>query len=394
MLLLGSTSLLLPADELEQSQALFADSLGKLTKAEDQSVSELKTHYLGALERLRESMVKQGDLEQILQISEEKKWVTDGAEPPELPADASQGLVELRAAFGKAHLRMQMDHQDKKVRLADAYLTHLEGLQRKRVQQNDIEGAVKCREEIERIQELKLAWTPEKPPVAVPLPEPELPPAGDGQVVTLRWHPREEVLNGTLSSGGDAKKVKLESGGRHQASLKGLDTREGGITRLPGAGEALAEACKVSNAVTIVVGFETDDLKQSGPARIIGISDGPVLRNFTIGQERERLVLRFRTTETGFNGTSPQIALGNLVKGRHTQVAITYSEARGLTCFRDGREIKTQRIGGTLENWEPMSLQLGDESTQDRKWIGEIKLFEIRSEAVTDADAKRLSRER
>ncbi|GEM_PF-1290173 len=395
LLISFSAGLCLQADDLNDARALFTDSLEKLTAAEDQSVSGLKQQYLAALERLRETAGQQGDLEQVLQIDDEKKWITDGSEPPELPADAAKGLADMRTAFGQARYRMQMDTKEKKVRLASAYLSHLEKLQKKRVQSNDIAGAMKCREEIVSVESLKAGWSPEPPPAPRPATPEEGPaPIPVGDMVSLRWHPRTEVMNATLTTGAAPKKVKLEPVGRHQLSLKGLDTREGGMTRVPKIGEAVSEACKKTNAVTIVVGFETDDLKQSGPARIIGISEGAGLRNFTIGQDRNQLILRFRTTETDLNGTNPQISLGDLVRGRHTQVAISYSEEKGLSCYRDGREVKTHAIGGSLENWEPMGLYLGNESTQDRQWIGEIRLFELRSEAVSDADAARLSRER
>jgi outer membrane protein assembly factor BamB len=61
------------------------------------------------------------------------------------------------------------------------------------------------------------------------------------------------------------------------------------------------------------VAFTTDDARQTGPARILTFSSDPYHRNFTLGQEGDRVVFRLRTPETGENGMNPETTIGRRV---------------------------------------------------------------------------------
>ncbi|MFL7837650.1 MAG: VanZ family protein [Candidatus Promineifilaceae bacterium] len=50
----------------------------------------------------------------------------------------------------------------------------------------------------------------------------------------------------------------------------------------------------------------TADIEQSGPARILSLSEDPFFRNLTIGQEQDGLVMRVRTPLMGDNGLKPE----------------------------------------------------------------------------------------
>ncbi len=75
-------------------------------------------------------------------------------------------------------------------------------------------------------------------------------------------------------------------------------------SRLPVTG--LSEALLSSSQLTMRLTVATADLDQTGPARIVTISKDPLLRNLTLGQAGRDLVLRYRSFQTGENGTSPQ----------------------------------------------------------------------------------------
>lgn len=73
-----------------------------------------------------------------------------------------------------------------------------------------------------------------------------------------------------------------------------------------GMGELSMELQKTSQ-VTVRLTVATSELQQSGPARIVTISEDTRLRNLMFGQEGNDLVVRFRNFFTGENGTSPQL---------------------------------------------------------------------------------------
>jgi hypothetical protein len=50
------------------------------------------------------------------------------------------------------------------------------------------------------------------------------------------------------------------------------------------------------SGLTLEMWLQTEDVNQLGPARILSYSINPGLRNFTVGQSRDKLVVRLRTT--------------------------------------------------------------------------------------------------
>jgi len=60
-------------------------------------------------------------------------------------------------------------------------------------------------------------------------------------------------------------------------------------------------ACRKSNQLTIEAIITPAKARQTGPARIITFSSNAGSRNFTLGQEADKLVLRLRTPQTGEN---------------------------------------------------------------------------------------------
>ena len=73
----------------------------------------------------------------------------------------------------------------------------------------------------------------------------------------------------------------------------------------------LSQRLRQSSQFSLGVTLAPSRLNQSGPARIISISDNPFQRNLTVGQEFDHLILRLRTPKTGNNGITPAIALPN-----------------------------------------------------------------------------------
>lgn len=85
-----------------------------------------------------------------------------------------------------------------------------------------------------------------------------------------------------------------------------------------------------SSAFTLAVVAAPDGPEQSGPARIVSISDGLRGRNLTVGQEGRDLVVRIRTALTGGDGTSPELVVPGIFDG---------ARARALVLRYDGVEL-------------------------------------------------------
>ncbi|MEA5554371.1 VanZ family protein [Anabaena cylindrica UHCC 0172] len=77
---------------------------------------------------------------------------------------------------------------------------------------------------------------------------------------------------------------------------------------------------------TLITTLATDNIQQTGPGRIISISNNSLRRNFTLSQQNNALDLRLRTPITGENGTDLQLMIPNVFTDKEFhQLLITYS---------------------------------------------------------------------
>ncbi len=66
---------------------------------------------------------------------------------------------------------------------------------------------------------------------------------------------------------------------------------------------------------------------QSGPARIVSLSNGTSERNFTIGQQDDDLIIRLRTPISGVNGAAPEMTVPDVfaIPDQKRRLLITYN---------------------------------------------------------------------
>lgn len=164
---------------------------------------------------------------------------------------------------------------------------------------------------------------------------------------------------------------------------KGALRLKGGAFTVSGADEVLLAACKASNELTLEVVLRAGSRSQRGPARILTFSMDPSNRNFTLGQDDDRLILRLRTPMTGPNGSKPQLSLCRIPLGRTQHVVVTY-RAGGTRCYVDGKQVaESRQVTGDFSNWESAHLLLGDEWTGERDWDGTVESAAVYSQALT-----------
>ena len=105
----------------------------------------------------------------------------------------------------------------------------------------------------------------------------------------------------------------------------GVSFQEGRWLRSTGPAVTLARRLRETSAFTIRIVCATDNFEQNGPARIISNSLDTRHRNFTIGQEKRDLVIRFRTPHTGMNGIRPEVIVPNVFTNVTPQeIVVTY----------------------------------------------------------------------
>ncbi len=146
--------------------------------------------------------------------------------------------------------------------------------------------------------------------------------------------------------------------------------------------EVLLNACKESNQLTIECLVTTDNLEQSGPARIITFSKDVTHRNFTLGQDGDRFAIRIRTPRTGENGQGSEFSFGEIESGKPMHVIISYFPGN-IYCYVDGELVHSGNgIQGNFSNWELYPLLFGDEASGGRNWEGKLSHVAIYSRFV------------
>jgi hypothetical protein len=145
-------------------------------------------------------------------------------------------------------------------------------------------------------------------------------------------------------------------------------------------------ACKQSNELTVEALVRPDRLDQSGPARIVTFSSSAYSRNFTLGQDRDKLIFRLRTPKSGDNGVNPETAVASIQAGAVVHVVVTY-QAGELLAYLDGKEVyRGESVQGDFSNWAPHHLLFGDEFDGNREWAGTLEGIAIFNRVLKPAE--------
>jgi hypothetical protein len=133
-----------------------------------------------------------------------------------------------------------------------------------------------------------------------------------------------------------------------------------------------------SGALSIEIWIRPQSLTQSGPARLITLSKDGNERNFTIGQEGDKLDFRLRTTATSTNGIPSLMTQAGVVQPGLMHVVCTHSRSGVTRIFVNGKKVAEQQLKGDFSNWsDEYKLGIGNELSGDRPWEGAVSLAAI-----------------
>jgi hypothetical protein len=156
-----------------------------------------------------------------------------------------------------------------------------------------------------------------------------------------------------------------------------------------GPAKKLIDAIRASSEVTIEAWIEPQDTNQSGPARIVTLSENPSLRNLTLGQDNTRFELRLRSAASDDNGIPATTAPEASAKVGLTHLVFTHAKDGTRRILIDGKLVTETRIEGTLDRWDgDHRLAIGNELTGDRPWHGKLHLVAIYDRALSDTEAR------
>jgi hypothetical protein len=128
-------------------------------------------------------------------------------------------------------------------------------------------------------------------------------------------------------------------------------------------------------------------------AFMAGYSGGTSLRNFTLAQDAMQYQAYGRSTVSDANGAPPlTTAAANMnAQAALQHLVLTYDPTNGRKLYVNGNftgDIDTL-TGGTLGNWDnTFAFLLGNETSNDRPWQGEIRFAAVHNKAMTVAQVQ------
>ncbi len=149
----------------------------------------------------------------------------------------------------------------------------------------------------------------------------------------------------------------------------------------------IADAIRQSNECTLEVWLRTAKVDQKGPARVLTLSRGPSERDFTLGQDRSKIDVRFRTTKTSTNGIPSTSTPAKKLPPKLVHVVYTRDRNGRTRIYINGKKEAESRVAGSAANWNSSyHLALANELSNDRPWLGTIYLVAIYNRALKPED--------
>ncbi|MBN1286999.1 MAG: PKD domain-containing protein [Anaerolineae bacterium] len=154
------------------------------------------------------------------------------------------------------------------------------------------------------------------------------------------------------------------------------------------AASKIINAIPGSQAITIEAWVRPATASQTGPARIVTLSQNSTLRNFTLGQDGNLYQQRFRTSSTDLNGTNPSLSSNNgTAKASLQHIVYTRNSSGAALIYIDG-VAKFTLIGGSVNNWDPtyrfaLASEVESADRAGRYWLGTFHTVAIYNRALT-----------
>ncbi|MDE0839864.1 MAG: hypothetical protein OSB41_12550 [Kiritimatiellae bacterium] len=377
------------ADPIAAPKAQFEAHAQRIDLEARTARKETLLRYSNMLSQVTAGYQEEGHLEALLEAKADRDAFLETGEVPLKLRDGSPDRIrKAHSGYLAAVAKVDSTQRGSIMRLGDDYIGYLNGLKRRLTASGNLDEALAVRDEIKRVKTSSAYSAAQFESAAAK----DTQRVGDRPVVAPDAAPdvADALTNFGFALGTrrvDTKNVvDLKVQGAARVHELGMVCRGGRIV-LNHSADTIRNTFRKTNAITIEVLLTPASDSQSGPARIVSSSQDGYARNFSLCQEKGKLVLRLRTTETGLNGTNPEVSLGAFAAKKQTHVIISYSPNR-LICHVNGKPVAPNVVlGGDFSNWEAYPLVFGNEYKVDRPWLGSLRMVNISAKAISVKDA-------
>ena len=204
--------------------------------------------------------------------------------------------------------------------------------------------------------------------------------SSDGLVVLYDFRLAKGGIVRDRSGAGQPLNLKIENPKNVRRSEGALEVRGPTLIRSDKRADKVFKAVRRSGEITIEAWLRPANTRQDGPARMVTLSANSSERNFTLGQEGDKVDVRLRTTQTSGNGAPSLGGPSRSLASKLTHVVYTRNRGGRARLFINGKQQTEKRVAGTTTNWNgKYRLALANELTKDRPWLGTFHLVAIYS---------------
>ena len=217
----------------------------------------------------------------------------------------------------------------------------------------------------------------------------------DGLLALYEFNENGGSTVADTSGAGTPMNLTISNTGNVTWNTGALTVNSSTVIQSSGPATKVINAVMQSNAITLEAWIQTNNLSQSGPARVAGISGNPSNRNITLGQGlwgNQPLTvydMRLRTRSTGHNGVPSVSTPAGSATTNLTHVVMTHAPDGTSTVYVNGVPLASHNQGADMSNWDTsFPMVLANEPTGDRPWLGTYHLVAVYSRALTSAEVQ------
>ena len=192
------------------------------------------------------------------------------------------------------------------------------------------------------------------------------------------------------SGNGDPLNLKVSDPIGVERAAGWLSVKRSVLIRSEKPARKVVDAVKRTGQLTVEAWVEPANLSQNGPARIVTLSKSTADRCMTLGQDRDRYEVRFRTNKTDANGLPATLAPAKSLKTRLQHLVYARDQSGKTKLFLNGNLVSEAKATGDLSPWDnTYHLALANELTSDRPWLGAYRLVAIYNRTLSETDVQR-----
>lgn len=162
-----------------------------------------------------------------------------------------------------------------------------------------------------------------------------------------------------------------------------------------GPATRLTESVRSSGALTVEAWIVPNNLNQEGPARMVSLSNGSSLRNFTLGQglwsgqPSDTFNMRTRHTGSDLDGMPILTTVGGTAMPGLQHVVYTRTTGGEARLYINADVSSSSSLTGNFSNWDTSyRFGLANEFGASRPWMGSMHLVAVYERALSEQEVE------